>query len=295
MRHRRRLFTRGISPWRPTDRGHALWGRITRRLQKAAYDAIRATTAKRAAMIATAAERRGTRKRSIPMIAVGLIALGAMFGAVSRDALAVNFTTSNDGFVLYSNYLQGESAAAFLSENTSQDGADAGVAEFGIVTAKLAGLCAIAAQDMPAIGPVSLMIIAGEPVQGSFSGTAVPEGVTLDGIGGLSGTSLDSAITASNLFVNADSLGGYGNQISGLNLGQSADTVGPSAGLEWPTGQTAPTPGAFGLYADRLNVAGLDTQTHGVNLQGQITLPKLQLKVFLGTKTQADCPTEAAS
>lgn len=295
MRHRRRLFTRGTFPWGPTDRIHALWGRITRRLQKAGYDAVHATTAKRAAMIATAAERRGTRKRSIPMIAVGLIGLGAMFGAVSRNALAVNFTTSNDGFVLYSNYLQGESAAAFLAQNSSQDGAGAGVAEFGIVTAKLAGLCAIAAQDVPVLGTVSLMIIAGEPVQGSFSGTAVPEGVTLDANGALSGASLDSAIKASNLFVNAKALGGYGNQISGLNLGQSADTVGPLAGLTWPTGQTEPTPGAFGLYANRLNIAGLDTQTHGVNLQGQITLPKLQLKVFLGTKTQADCPTEAAS
>lgn len=295
MRHRRRPFTRGTFPWGSTDRSHALWGRITRRLQKAGYDAVRATTARRAAMIATAAERRGTRKRSIPMIAVGLLGLGAMFGAVSRNALAVNFTTGNDGFVLYSNYLQGESAAAFLAENTSQDGAAAGVAEFGIVTAKLAGLCAIAPQEMPVIGPVSLMIIAGEPVQGSFSGTAVPAGVTLDPDGGLSGASLDGAIRASNLFVNADALSGYGNQISGLNLGQSADTVGSSAGLTWPTGQTSPTAGAFGLYANRLNVAGLNTQTHGVNLQGQINLPKLQLKVFLGTKTQADCPTEAAS
>lgn len=293
MRHRRRLFARGTSPSGRTDRTRARWRRIPRRLQKAGYDAVHTATAKRAAMIAAAAERRGTRKRSIPMIAVGLVGLGAMFGAVSRSALAVNFTTSNDAFVLYSNYLQGESAAAFLAENTSQDGA--GVTEFGIVTAKLAGLCAIATQELPVIGTVSLMIIAGEPVQGSFSGTAVPAGVSLDPTGALTGTSLDSAIKASNLFVNANALGGYGNQISGLNLGQSADTIGASAGLTWPTGQTEPTPGAFGLYANRLNVAGLDTRSHGINLQGQITLPKLQLKVFPGTKTQADCPTEAAS
>lgn len=299
MKHTRRRFERRTSPWGSSGRVPALWGAVTRRVEKAAYDAVDAATARRTAMIAAAAERRGTRKRSIPMIAAGFVGLGAMFGAVSQNALAVNFTTTNNSFKLYSNYLQGEKAAGFLARNTSQNGTNEGVAELGIVTAKLAGLCAIATQDMGLLGTVSLMIIAGDPVAASFTGTGVPAGVDVSASGTTAGqlqnASLTNAITASNLFVNSNALSGYGNLISGLNLGQSADTVHASAGLTWPSGQSAPTAGGFGLYANRLNVAGLDTQTYGINLEGQITLPRLKLQVLRGAKTQADCPTQAAS
>ncbi|UER54662.1 hypothetical protein HJG43_09040 [Kineosporiaceae bacterium SCSIO 59966] len=293
MRQPRRLLEQRTSSSGPDGGAPRLWGRITRWLQKVGHDAVDAASARRTAMMAAAADQRGTRKRSIPTIAVGLAGLGTMFGAVSQNALAVNFTTSADTFAVYSNYLQGTSVAAYLAENGTEDGTT-GVAEFGIGQAAFAGLCAIATQDLPAGTAMSLVITAGEPVHDSFSGTSVPDGVTLDEDGALAGDSLEGAIQASNLFLNSDALGGYGNQIGGLNLGQSAESVYGSARVDWPTGQTQPTPGAFGLSAERLNLAGLHAATYGVSFGGEITLPRLKLQVFLGEKTQADCPGAAS-
>lgn len=253
-------------------------------------------------MVATAeSTATGTRKRALPLAAAGFATLGLLFSAVSANILAVNFTTANTSFKLHSNYLQGESAAGFLSRNTPQDGNGDGVVELGIRTARLAGLCAIAQQDLPVVGSVSLMILAGVPVGGSFtpgSNTTVDGAgnpISYDSNGLLTGASEANAIAATNLFVNSPSLGGYGNQISGLNLGQSANTVAGSAGITWPTGQTPPVAGQFGLFAENLNVGGLDGETYGVNLQGQINLPNLKLKVIPGARTQTDCPTEAMS
>jgi hypothetical protein len=246
------------------------------------------------------AGRRGTRKRSLPAVGFGFAALAAMFTAVSQDVMAVNFTTTDQNFKLYSNYLQGESAAGFLAQNKGNSGSSqVGVAELGIKTAKLSGLCAIATDTIPILGQkYSLLIIAGDTVQGTaFNGTSVPAGVSVDANGLLSGTSLANAISASNLFVNTTGLAGFGNKISGLNLGQSADTVAASAGFQsagqpagqWPSGQNPPQAGNFGLVADHLNVAGLTGDTYGINLQGQITLPNLKMKVVPGAQTQAVC------
>ena len=91
--------------------------------------------------------------------------------------------------------------------------------------------------------------------------------------------------------MNSNMLQGYGNLVSGLNLGQSANTVGTQAGITWPTGAggTTPTAGNFGLYADQLNVAGLSGESYGLNLAGAITLPSLKISVEPGAKTQTDC------
>lgn len=51
----------------------------------------------------SAATRRGTRKRALVAAGVGFAALGAMFQLVSENVLAVNFTTANNSFSLYSN------------------------------------------------------------------------------------------------------------------------------------------------------------------------------------------------
>lgn len=241
--------------------------------------------------------RRGTRRRALVPLAGGLAALIAMFQLVSSNALAVNFTTANQEFKLYSNYLQGAQAAGFLSTNDASTGQDNGVAELGIRSAKLAGLCAIAYETVPVVGEVSLMIIAGVPVKSSFANGSntttdgAGNALTFDANGLLTG---GNHITASNLFVNSRSLNGFGNLISGMNLGQSADTVDSTAGIDWPVGQAQPDAGDFGLTVDRLNVGGLGGDTYGINLQGAITLPNLKIKVVGGHKTQADCPTQAA-
>ena len=101
---------------------------------------------------------------------------------------------------------------------------------------------------------------------------------------------IGNAISATNLFINADALSGYGNKISGMNLGQSAETVGDSAGLTFEGNPNQlPKAGAFGLYARQLNVAGLNGNSYGLNLKGNITLPELNIKVVPGARTQADC------
>lgn len=257
-----------------------------------------ALRARAASMNEQACAHRGTRRRALVPLAGGLCGLIGLFQLVSNDVMAVNFTTANQEFQLYSNYLQGEQAAGFLAINDTSTGTDNGVTELGIRSAKLAGLCAIAHEDVPVIGEVTLMIIAGVPVKSAFSNGAntTTDGagspLTFDEFGQLTG---GNHITASNLFVNSRSLSGFGNKISGMNLGQSADTVDTTAGITWPVGQGQPDAGDFGLTVDRINVGGLGGDTYGINLQGAITLPNLKIKVIKGHKTQADCPAQAGS
>jgi hypothetical protein len=264
---------------------------------------------------AAMAQRRGSRTRALVPVAAGFAALFGMFGLVSSNVLAVNFTTGNKEFKLFSNYLDAQQAAGFLDATTRQDSNNGGVADLGIHFAHLSGLCAIATQDMGLLGTWELRISAGDPVQGSFTAGQLPSGWTSGtqvysadataadpstgetGLkaGALKGATRASAISANNLFINTASLSGaLGNSISGLNLGQDAATVATSAGIAWPAGQSTPTAGNFGLYANQLNVAGLDGSTYGINLAGSINLPKLSIKVTKQdgttyTGSQADC------
>ena len=245
-------------------------------------------------MTEAAEARRGTRVRSLGMIGVGLGLLAAMFQLVSANVLAVNFTTGNNTFAVYSNYLDAYKAEGFLDASTKQNGSNLGVADIGINQAKLAGLCAIAQESIGPLGTYSLIIRAGlggggQTIPDSYTGTSIPAGVTPNATDGTLPAGTGGLITANSLYLNSNALNGYGNLISGLNLGQSAETVASSAGLTLPNGQTAPTAGNFGLYAQQLNVAGLNGSSYGLNLAGQITLPQLNIQVVAGAKTQADC------
>ncbi len=239
--------------------------------------------------------RRGTRARALAPVILGLAALVGMFQLVSANVLAVNFNTTSSSFKLYSNYLDAQKAAGFLAASTKATGAQAGLADLGIVTAKLDGLCVIVQESIGSLGNYSLVLTAGSDIPDTYNSTAlspVGTGVTISAAGKLSGAGL---ITANNLFINSPSLGGYGNMISGLNLGESADKVWAETGATatWPNANGAatngPQSGKFGLYADNLNVSGLAGDTYGLNLAGNITLPKLNLKIVSGSKAQADC------
>lgn len=243
-----------------------------------------------------ASTRRGTRVRGIPMAGVGLALLTFLLSMVYQSILAVNFTTGNKQMEIYSNYLDAAQAAGYLAPTSQQDNSEVGALQLGIKTAKLAGFCAIAKEDILGL-PYSLVITAGATVPDSYTGlTANPGGTTTDLTNGkLNGTSLAESITANNLFLDSTGLNGFGNLISGMNLGQSATTVTQNSGLPFPTGDpnyqtdTAAVPGNFGLYASQLNVAGLGGESYGLNLAGDITLPKLKIAVASGNKTQADC------
>jgi hypothetical protein len=302
MSPRARRFERP-EPWGEESGTLSMWGRLTGRLYRAAYAAIDRGAERSAAMKADSESvRRGSRKRSLPPMLLGSAVLVAMFGAVSQNALAVNFTTGNAKFKLYSNYLDAEHAAGYLAPTSRQGATDCepgvadvqtqcGVTELGIHQAKLAGLCGIATENIPLVGNYSLMITAGDDIPDNYDGSSIPAGTTTDpSTGKLTDGSLNSAISATNLFINSDALSGYGNKISGMNLGQSAETVGDSAGLAFEgNANQLPRNGAFGLYARQLNMAGLNGHSYGLNLKGNITLPNLSIKVVPGAKTQADC------
>lgn len=244
-----------------------------------------AVGARSAAMIARAEGpvRRGTRRRAVGLVVAGSAALTAMFGMVSANVLAVNFTSANQTFDIYSDYIQGVSGAAFVDEQVRQDGSKVGVTEMGFESATLNGFCAIAHQALPVVGDVSLMIVAGEPVAASFD----------NGVNQATDPSYN-AIKASYLYLASDRLAGFGNNISGLTLGQSADSVAVP-GDSWAANGMSPTAGAFGIQADHMNVGGLSGRTFGINLKGAITLPNLKIKVLTGARTQSDCPTQATS
>lgn len=259
--------------------------------------------------------RRGTRSRAVPMIGAGLAALAAMFGAVSANVLAVNFTTMDNQFQVYSNYLDAKYAAGFLAAstrkaatNTTCNGsttatAQCGVAEIGINTASLAGLCAVVPESInfPGVGslPYYLLLTAGQGVNKSItsagsSSIPTPQNGTLN-VSSTDGTIMGTStgiVTAKNLYLSTPALAGYGNLISGLNLGQDAASVANSAGLNggtpgtagsWPNGSPTAGSGNFGLYATQLNVAALYGGSYGINLAGSITLPNLNIQVKAGS------------
>lgn len=209
--------------------------------------------------------RWGTRKRSGLLAGGAFGALAAMFVCVSQGVLAVNFTTANTSYKVYTDKVSGVNAAGYLNVQDLYGSTDDAVAQLGFKTATLNGLCAIAKQTLPVIGEVSLLITAGEPVDGTLTNPA------------------GQAINAQQLYLASDNLTGTGDQIAKLTLGQSADT------LMMDTLPHNGTPGAFGLQAETLNVSNLDADSYGIDLQGQINLPNLKIRVLPGAKAKADC------
>ena len=247
----------------------------------------------------------GTRlNRALPAATLGIGAMAGMTVMVSNDVMAVNFTTSDNLFQIYSNYVAGVSAGAYLSGNPGYSASSrVGVAELGIKQAKLSGFCAIVNESLLGV-PVSLVITAGTPVAGAFNpkvnqttdGAGNP--ITTDPNGQLSGASLTDAVTVTDMFLNTNHLTGYGNRMSGMNLGQDAATTAASANLNngtgtWPSGQNMPVSGNFGLSASTLNISGLNGSSYGVNLHGAVTLPHVRIVPSLGAQGQGTCPTQA--
>jgi len=314
MRFTKRGFGRHSHTAEQSAWGRLLWSRTTRAVQARALDALEATASRSQQMMdSAAATRRGTRKRALPVIAGGFAALAGMFTLVSNNVLAVNFTTADKAMQINTNYITGISAAGYLDSQKKAGDGTVGVAEVGFKTARLSGLCAIADQDLgPLLGTYSIMITAGVPVADPLSSPGSAN-VTKDGNGdaiklvggdGKDAGALDpsdaSLVTATNLFLSASALSGYGNKISGLLLGQNAADVKAKAEMgdvpDSVFGSTA-TDGAFGLEADYLNVSGTQANSYGINLQGQILLPQLRIKVLSGSASdnRGKCDTEAGA
>jgi len=265
MRFSTRRFDRR-HPWGGRTRGLSAWGRATRAAQRSTLDALDAAASRSQHMMdSAAATRRGTRKRSLGMMLGGVAALVGMFSLVSQSALAVNFTSTNQAYKIYTDKVSGANAAGYLNVQDVHGDQDDPVAQIGFKTATLDGMCAIAHQSVLGFGDISLVMTAGEPVDGTVTQPA------------------GQRISANQLYLAAEALRGNGDQVAKLTLGQSADTL--AMGDIPFQGQA----GAFGLQAETMNVSGLDADTYGIDLQGQINLPNLELKVVPGAKTKADC------
>lgn len=212
--------------------------------------------------------RRGTRKRSFVVAGSGLGALGVMFTLVSHSVLAVNFQSASNFHRVYTDQILGTDAGGYLKAQDKYD-ADIALAQVGFNQAELKGLCLISTETVLG-APVSLMVMAGEKVDGTVSGTAAQN------------------ITANQLFLASNRLTGQGDQIQSMTLGQSADTVTMGTYGTFTGG----TPGGFGLQAKTMRISKLDADSYGIDLQGQINLPDLKIKLVPGTATAADCASQ---
>ncbi|KQY57051.1 DUF6230 family protein [Nocardioides sp. Root151] len=207
--------------------------------------------------------RRGTRRRALAPLFGGVAALAAMFSMVGSGVLAVNFTSANQSYKIYTDRVVGQYAAGYLSSQAQQSGSTA-VAQIGFQQADLFGFCAIAKQTIGGV-PVSLLVTGGEPVNGTV-------------------TDPSKKITANQLFMASNTLTGNGENISKMTLGQSADTLTMGEGNPNPG-----TPGAFGLQAELMQIANLDGDSYGIDLKGNINLPDLKIRVLPRELTKADC------
>jgi hypothetical protein len=209
--------------------------------------------------------RRGTRKRAGLLAGVALAGLAGMFLGVSQNVLAVNFTTANTSYKVYTDKVSGPQRRGLPQRPgpVRRDRRRRGPARVQDRDAQrpLRDREADAAGDRRRLAGG----LRGEPVDGTITNPA------------------GQSINAQQLYLASDNLTGTGDQIAKLTLGQSADT------LMMDTLPFAGTPGAFGLQAQTLNVSNLDADSYGIDLQGQINLPNLKIRVLPGVKTKADC------
>ena len=222
-------------------------------------------TARKTGMFEDASTKRlGTRRRSLGLMVAGFVGLGTMFSLVSSNVMAVNFASSNNAYKVYTDRVIGQYAAGFLNAQQKQNGATP-VAQIGFKQADLFGMCVIAQQDIVGIGTVSMVMTGGEPVNGTVTDPA-------------------KKISANELYVASNSLKGSGENISRLTLGQSADTLS----MDTITSHRG-APGAFGLQAQLMQIGNLDADSYGIDLQGSINLPDLNIKVVPGVATKTNC------
>ena len=77
-----------------------------------------------------------------------------------------------------------------------------------------------------------------------------------------------------DLFLSTDALKAYGNKISGPQPGaERLRSSRAATNLDFPSGSggALPQSGKFGISAQRLNLAGLNGDTYGINLAGQVS------------------------
>lgn len=215
--------------------------------------------------------RRGVRpRRTVAVAAAGLVGMVSMFSLVSQNVLALGLQASSRTHVIFSNEVEGSNAAIYMDGQKVAGAGTQAAAQIGFKSAKLHGFCLLAPQSVAGVGLATLKLTAGETVDGKVDADATP-------------------ISADNLFTSTKALSGQGDEISKMTLGQSADTVAATAGIDPSTGFGG-TAGGFGLAASTMTISNFSSENYGIDLRGSINLPNLKITILPGDKTdEGEC------
>ncbi|MBA4085962.1 MAG: hypothetical protein C0493_13735 [Kytococcus sp.] len=195
----------------------------------------------------------------------GLVALGLVATLASQSVLAVGLTAAHEDTRLYLDELSATQVGVVGTTAQHAAGSDdptgATRARLGLQLqdVRIHGLCLVATHDVPGVGTVSAVVTAGEPVDGTIT--------------------REDPITFPRLALDVASLEGDGQDATGLELGQSADTV-PGAGV----------PGEFGVAVDELHLSDLSLSSGVLDLSSA-RLPGMKVRTVGGAADRKDCTT----
>ncbi|WP_265444673.1 DUF6230 family protein [Flexivirga meconopsidis] len=205
----------------------------------------------------------GTRRRVLIPLTLGFAVLASMLVMTSRGVLALTFATSSQNFRVYSDSLSGSSLAAYAGPQQTSAGVK-GTEQLVVQDVQLHGLCIISTADLPVLGKASMIVTAGEPVDGTTDPAFAP-------------------IRTASALVSATSINGDGRGVSSLAVGQSAETLTTGSG-PWRG-----TPGALGIQLDTATIDRTDLDAAGLQIDGQLPLNRLGIKTALGAAEKGSC------
>jgi hypothetical protein len=156
-------------------------------------------------------------RRFAALLVPAVFAGGAMLAFTAQGVLAASFAVSGQNFKLSANKLEAEGFAQYGAIDTEVNGKHHPVAPVGIKSAKLSDLCQSVLIPTP-FGAMTLRLTAGG----------------------------DTPITASNLVVDADQLGGNAT-FTDIQIGVDASKLDEAPGHTGPAGQ-------FGQQAKKVSL-----------------------------------------
>ena len=176
-------------------------------------------------------------KRFAVIILPAAAIAAVLIGLTAEGAIAANISVSGQQFLVTADSLNGTGFEQFGGEVSSDTAGTQPVIVSAIHSATLANLC-----QSVTVGPVTLRLTAG---------------------GG------GNPVSASNLIVDASSLGGSSATFNNITIGQDAGTLTEDPGTTGPTG-------GFGEQADSVTIDNLVQHTW-LTTAGTFTLPGLSL------------------
>lgn len=214
----------------------------------------------------TAARRGAVRRRPAVVAAVaGTGALVIAAALISQSVLAAGLTAAHEDTRIYLDGLSGTGVglAATTADHATgpADATPASRARVGLhlQDVRMSGLCLVAAHDVPGLGRTSMVITAGEPVDGQITG--------------------EDPVRFDTLTLDVASLTGDAHDVEGLALGRTAQAV--------PGGMGAV--GEFGISVDGIRFDDLALSSGALDLSSGATLPGLAVRTVSGTADRTDC------